>query len=60
MARKTGPVKVRMHNAKANRYYDAPPSAVAFWEAHGWKRADADTTPSTSKTTAKAAEKKEV
>lgn len=45
---------VRMHHPKANRYYDAPPSAVPFWESKGWKRTDAP-----KATPAKAAEKKE-
>lgn len=56
MARSQQKPKVRMHHPKANRTYDAPPTAVPFWEKHGWVVGE----PSATKTTtAKAAEKKE-
>ncbi|WP_017585482.1 hypothetical protein [Nocardiopsis ganjiahuensis] len=54
-------ITVELHHPKANRTYQAPPSAVPFWESKGWKRVDTDTGTSPARTpnTAKAAEKKE-
>lgn len=35
---------VRMVRDGISGHYDAPASAVAFWEARGWRRADAPRT----------------
>ncbi|ASU83581.1 hypothetical protein CDO52_12970 [Nocardiopsis gilva YIM 90087] len=36
--------KVRLVHDGVSGHYDAPVSAVAFWESRGWRRADAPRT----------------
>lgn len=36
--------KVRLVHDGVSGHYDAPESAVAFWESRGWRRADAPRT----------------
>ena len=37
MARRNTSARVRMRHPKANREYNAPPSAVEFWKSRGWQ-----------------------
>lgn len=58
MARRNTSARVRMRHPKANREYNAPPSAVGFWKSRGWEVVDEHGKPKTqAPASAKAADK---